>query len=205
MVNAGGSPPGRAWAARPVRLSSRAVTTARYFAYGSNMNADTFAGRRGVRWLRAAPALLRGWRLALDKPSLLGNGEGMATVVRDEAAHVWGVLYEIHLADLEAVEFSEGVRIGHYERVAVEVEAGPAWGEGPAAAVEAVTLASDERDASILPTTRYLGVLVDGAVANGLPAEWIDHLRSMPAVEPTPEGEAVRNAFLQGFDWRGSR
>lgn len=221
MVNASAPPAGRAWAAWPVRLFSRAVTTVAYFAYGSNMDAGTFAGRRGVRWRRAAPALLRGWRLALDKPSLLGNGEGMATVVRDPVSHVWGVLYEIDTADLESVEFSEGVLIGHYERVAVTVEVGPAWDGGEPGAplqgvpleavtvervtVEAVTLASDERGATILPTTRYLGLLLEGAAANGLPAEWIDHLRSIPAVAPTPEAEAVRNAFLDGFDWHGPR
>lgn len=189
----------------PRLLSLLRVPSVAYFAYGSNMDAGIFAGRRGVRWQRSAPALLRGWKLVLDKPSLLGNGEGMATIVRDERAHVWGVVYEIDTADLASIEFSEGVLIGHYERVPVTVEAGPAWSGAAASAVEAVTLASDERDAAIRPTTRYLGLLVDGATANGLPGEWIEHLRSIPADAPTPEAEAVRNAFLEGFDWRGPR
>jgi len=48
-----------------------------YFAYGSNMQAATFRGRRGIEPLRALAARLPGWRLVLDKPPLVPVGEGL--------------------------------------------------------------------------------------------------------------------------------
>ena len=61
-----------------------------YFAYGSNMQAATFRGRRGVMPRQAAAAKAVGWRLVLDKPPLLSMGHSFANVVRDPGAMVWG-------------------------------------------------------------------------------------------------------------------
>lgn len=163
-----------------------------YFAYGSNMDTATLGVRRGIAWTRAVPALACGWRLAIDKPSLLGTGEAMATVVRDDDAEVWGVLYDLSAADLEHLELTEGVRIGHYERVAVRVQPASAWTDAGQQAVEAVTFVSDRREPGLRPTTRYLALLVAGAVEHGLPQAWIGHLKSIDAVEETPELAAMR-------------
>lgn len=178
--------------ARRVRvLASPPVTTALYFAYGSNMDSATLRGRRGVEWTSAVPALARGWRLAVDKPSLLGTGEGMATILEDPAGEVWGVLYEISAADLEHLEFTEGVRIGHYRRVEIVVETRPPGGN----AVTAVTLASDERDPAYRPTTRYMNLLLSGATEHGLPEAWIEVLRGIEPVEEPADAAALRPLF----------
>jgi len=163
-----------------------------YFAYGSNMDSSTLRGRRGIEWTRAAPARLRGWRLVLDKPSLLGTGEGMATIVADAGAEVWGVVYEISDSDLEHLELTEGVLIGHYGRVAVELDA--PWSDNRSL-LQAVTLASDERDAAIRPTTRYIRLLLAGAAEHGLPESWLETLRAFEAVEETAEHAALRPYF----------
>lgn len=163
-----------------------------YFAYGSNMDASTLAGRRGIAWAHAAPARVRGWRLAIDKPSLLGTGEAMATIVRDPAAEVWGVLYDLAAADLDHLELTEGVRIGHYASIRVDAEPTSPWGDSGHATVEAATLASDRREPGLRPTARYLGLLVAGAVAHGLPQAWISHLKSIATAVETPEQAAMR-------------
>ena len=49
-----------------------------YFAYGSNMETATFAGRRGIAYRRAVPARVPGWRLVLDKPGIVPVGHGFA-------------------------------------------------------------------------------------------------------------------------------
>src|SRR5689334_18262927 len=91
------------------------------------MDTATLRVRRGVEWSRSSPALARGWRLVVDKPSLLGTGEAMANILPDPASEVWGVLYEISTTDYEHLEFTEGVLIDHYRRVEVAVRPTAAW------------------------------------------------------------------------------
>lgn len=166
-----------------------------YFAYGSNMDPATLGGRRGIAWTRAVPARARGWRLALDKPSLLGTGEGMATIVRDDRAAVWGVLYEISREDFEHLELTEGVRIGHYERVNLVVEPAAPWDDAVASPVPAFTLSSDRREDGVRPTERYVGLLVAGAKAHGLPEPWIAMLKGIEAAEERPDLAVLRPAI----------
>lgn len=161
-----------------------------YFAYGSNMDPGTFSGRRGIAWTEAVVARAPGWRLAVDKPSLLGNGEGMATILQDDADEVWGVLYEISAEDLEHIEFTEGVLIGHYRRVEIDVEC-----VAQAERVRAVTLASEERVEGLRPTFRYLNLLLAGAEAHGLPSGWIARLRAIEGREESPEAASLRPYF----------
>ena len=134
----------------------------------------------GAAWRTLAPLAARvpGWRLVLDKPPLVSVGHGFANIVPDPVAEVVGVLFELSVADLEHVELTEGVRIGNYDPVDVD-----AW---PFAAVEAVrarSLSSARRDPTLRPSRRYMSLLIDGAVEHGLPAEYVDTLRAVPAVE----------------------
>ena len=162
-----------------------------YFAYGSNMQPATFRGRRGITPHDAVPARLAGWRLVFDKPPLLPMGQGMANIVAEAEAHVLGVAYAVTPEDLAHVDLTEGVLIGNYARVAVRVE--PLGGAGDA--LEAFTLTSDRRDPTLLPSRRYVSLLVDGAEAHGLPGQYVAWLRAVPAVDDTPETLAVR-AFI---------
>jgi len=174
------------------------------------MDKDTLRERRGIEWTRAAPALARGWRLSVDKPSLLGTGEAMATIVADPASQVWGVLYEIATTDYEHLEFTEGVKIDHYRRVTIAVEPATSWGGAERGAtdgstfeastlktntVEAVTLASDQRDQAFRPTRRYMNLLLAGAADHGLPGEWIERLREIEATDESAENAALRPFF----------
>lgn len=159
-----------------------------YFAYGSNMQTATLRGRRGVDFTRALPGRAAGWRLVLDKPPLVPVGEAYANIVRDRDAAVLGVLYEIGAADLAHVELTEGVLLGNYRRVAVQVEPLDSTGD----AFEAFTLASDRRAPELRPSRRYMACLVAGAEEHGLPAEWITLLRAVPAGDETAEASQLR-------------
>src|SRR5262245_39777758 len=97
------------------------MSTVWYFAYGSNMEAATFRGRRGIVYRRALAARLSGWQLVLDKPSILPHGGAMANIVATPGSTVLGVLYEIGADDLAHLDLTEGVLIGNYHRVAVTV------------------------------------------------------------------------------------
>lgn len=162
-----------------------------YFAYGSNMHPGTFRGRRGIVAERAVAARLPGWQLVLDKPPILPTGEAMANVVEQADSQVVGVAYAITPNDLAHVDLTEGVLIGNYARVAVQVV--PL--DGSAGQLEAFTLTSVRRDPALRPSRRYMALLIEGAEHHGLPPEYVNWLRDHPAVDESPEG-ALARAFI---------
>jgi hypothetical protein len=154
------------------------------------MQSATFRGRRGIAPLRALAARADGWRLVLDKPPLVPVGQSFANVVRDAAEHVYGVAYEITAADLAHVDLTEGVLIGNYARVEIEVET-----LGAPERFAAFTLTSERRDDTLRPSLRYMSLLVEGALEHGLPSEWIERLRAVPAVAETALAIAFRKVL----------
>src|SRR5262249_25889193 len=123
-----------------------------YFAYGSNMQSETLRGRRGVPFRRAVVVRAPGWRVVFDKPPLFSIGEAFANIVREPDAVAWGVAFEIGDDDLAQIERSEGVMLGNYRRVQLAVEALIDCEDAPRVVT---SLASDRRDPSLLPSTRY--------------------------------------------------
>lgn len=159
-----------------------------YFAYGSNLQSATLRGRRGVEVRRAVPVRADGWRLVFDKPRLFGEGS-VANIVPDVASQVLGVAFEIPADDHAHVEMTEGVAIGHYLRVELSVVPLAACDDPPRSAL---SLSSDKRDAALQPSTRYMGLVIEGALEHGLPAAHLEFLRAVPAVEESAEAAALR-------------
>lgn len=159
-----------------------------YFAYGSNMQTATLRGRRGIAFRRALPARVAGWQLVFDKPPLLPGANGFANIVPHAAGEVLGVLYELAADDLAHIELTEGVRIGNY--AAVTVSAVPLVAE--AARVAARSLSSPQRDPRLRPSTRYMALLIEGALEHGLPADYVDWLRAVPAEAESAAAAALR-------------
>ena len=171
------------------------MSSAWYFAYGSNMQRATFTGRRGISFARAEPARVAGWRLVFDKPPLFPVGESYANIVPDAAAEVLGVLYEVTPDDLAHIDLTEGVLLGNYRRVEVPVTA---LRRSPDAPRAAFTLTSERRDQALQPSVRYMGLLIAGALEHGLPSTYVDFLRSVPARPETPEAIQFR-AMIDEF------
>jgi hypothetical protein len=157
-----------------------------YFAYGSNMNSGTFRGLRGIEYARAVPTRAPGWRLVLDKSSVFPLGETFANIVPDAAAETLGVSFEVDEADLVRIDWSEAVPLGSYQRIEIEVAALTPMEGGPS---RAFTLTSDRRAARPSPSVRYMQLVIDGAIEHGLPGEWVEMLRDVPAC---PETRAAR-------------
>jgi hypothetical protein len=164
------------------------MTSVWYFAYGSNMQRETFSGRRGIAPLRAVAARVTGWRLVLDKPPLVPMSQSFANLIPDAAAEVLGVLYEVTPEDHAHVEFSEAVPFGNYRRA--EVEASPL--ALPAAPVLAYTLVSERRAPDMRPSRRYVEMMVAGALQHDLPGEWVEFLRALPAGEESEADVKLR-------------
>ena len=144
-----------------------------YFAYGSNLDAETFLGRRGMRPLETRVAALADFELRFDLP--VGPGErAVANVGPRPGEVVWGAAYQLPAADADRLDRTEGVHRGFYQRLPVELRAF----EGDR--LPAFTYASARGVAGRKPSRRYLGLILAGARRHGLPAEWIARLRALP-------------------------
>jgi gamma-glutamylcyclotransferase (GGCT)/AIG2-like uncharacterized protein YtfP len=141
----------------------------RYFAYGSNMDPVQMASRcPGARAIGAAH--LRGWRLTFTRDSP-GWGGGVGHIEVDPADEVWGVLWEVTDAHLESLDEYEGVAVGMYFRDTVEVTS-----DGDR--FEAIVYIANPRGDKP-PSKKYIGALVRGAEAHGLPDPYVERLRAL--------------------------
>ena len=175
------------------------MSTAWYFAYGSNMQTATFRGRRGIEFRRALPGCAGGWRLVFDKPPLIPVGESYANIVPDPSTEVMGVLYEIRAADLEHIDLTEGVLVGNYRRVEIAVR--PLSPSAPET-LAAFTLTSERREPTMQPSTRYMDLLIEGAREHGLPDDYVAFLRTVPARAESTGAALLRpliDAALKGL------
>lgn len=137
-----------------------------YFAYGSNMSPAIFVERRGIRPTAARWGWLCDYRLCFDLP--IGPGaRACANVAVERGTRIAGVLYRISATDAEHLDRTEGVPQGVYRRIAVEVTA------DDTDLVSAFTYQSSLNQPGRRPSARYLGLLLDGARAHGLPSEYV--------------------------------
>ncbi len=144
-----------------------------YFAYGSNLDAGTFLGRRRMQPLDWRRARLDRYRLVFDLP--VGRGErAVANVRPDVEAHVHGVAWLLSMREVWHLDRSEGVHRGYYRRLPVQL----ALEDG--SALRAFTYASSRGREGRKPSARYRGLLLAGARQHGLPETWIEHLLALP-------------------------
>jgi gamma-glutamylcyclotransferase (GGCT)/AIG2-like uncharacterized protein YtfP len=137
-----------------------------YFAYGSNMDIAAMTRRcPASRPLGIA-------RLARHRFAILQAG--YATVVRDPSATVYGLLYDLALAEVPALDRYEDIARGLYRKLVLPVlrkEAGPVRalvyvGAGPA-------------DGQ--PRPGYMEGVIAAARAAGLPAPYLAFLATFTA------------------------
>lgn len=136
----------------------------RYFAYGSNLDADQMHERcPGSEPLFRAR--LDGYRLAFTHPSRRWQG-GAADVLPHAGGHVWGIVYHLEPDDwLELDRFEGG-----YERIALEVI-------DDAGADHPVRSYRVRNKQSLRPTRAYLDKLLRWANHWAFPEEYLATLR----------------------------
>jgi gamma-glutamylcyclotransferase (GGCT)/AIG2-like uncharacterized protein YtfP len=141
-----------------------------YAAYGSNMDPAQMA-ERCPHSPRAGSGWLDGWRLTFGGEDL--NWEGaLATVVEEQEARVFVVLYEVPETDEAALDRWDGATLGYYSKLRVRV----ATLDGDALAW--LYVLNDYEGG--LPAARYLGIMADAAEAAGAPADYVAELRARP-------------------------
>lgn len=143
-----------------------------YFAYGSNLDWTQMHGRCPGA-VKMSVAVLPKHRLAFTHLSR-GRDCGVADVIEDSDAEVWGVVYEITDADRESLDKSEGYKrtsdSGAYlwrpKRVLIAD-----WAE-QALDVFAYVVARPQLS-GYLPSRAYVGQIIAGARHWQLPAAYL--------------------------------
>ncbi|MBA5777952.1 gamma-glutamylcyclotransferase [Stappia sp. F7233] len=134
-----------------------------YFSYGANMSREEMASRCPGAEAQGV-ALLRGWRFVI-------SGDGWASIERRPGSTVHGVLWELALGHVRALDRYEGVQRGWYEKVHMPI-ARP--GGGGRALVYIGTNRTQGR-----PNPSYFnGVVLPAARAWGLPEVYVAELES---------------------------
>ncbi|KAI9032015.1 AIG2 family protein [Hyaloraphidium curvatum] len=152
-----------------------------YFAYGSNVFLPALQAK-GIVPLRSVRGTLRGWRLRFDLVSWFPEIDGGMATVRPGAAEdaVEGVVHFCGDGAVEKLDFLEANGTGYLRtEVVVETDEGP---------VEAHVYAGTDygKDDSMVPSRRYLSLLLKGAEAAGLSDAYLDALRRQPCL-PDPD------------------
>jgi Gamma-glutamyl cyclotransferase, AIG2-like len=134
-----------------------------YFAYGSNMSVQAMA-RRCPRSKAIGVARLQRHRIAVMR-------EGWLTAVRDPRSAVHGVLWDLVLSDMPALDRYEGLAQGLYAKAVQPVVA-------PGGARRALVYFGANAGPGV-PRSNYIADIVAAARAWSLPAAGIAVLESI--------------------------
>jgi hypothetical protein len=148
------------------------------FGYGSNMCFGRM--HRRVESLQfVAVGVLADFRFVINKLSKDGSAKG--NITPDQGARVFGVVYSLAEADLEALNKSEGLGDGYALRENLDVRniAGHGWDQ------PVLVYLADPRYVveGVWPYSWYKRHIVDGARHHELPADYVDWLGSHPEAE----------------------
>ncbi len=158
-----------------------------YFAYGSNMDEAAMA-QRCPRSSVIGPAMLLRHRIVI-------MAEGYASVVRDPRATVYGLLWDVALGDVRALDTYESIQTGLYKKATQPVKR---IGEGVRPLQQAlVYLGRGEGGGTPLPG--YLENVLDTAAKLDFPKAYMAELARLAkgarkASRGQPAQRAVRPA-----------
>lgn len=185
-----------------------------YLAYGSNMCAATFLGRRGIRPISATNVVVPDLRLTFGLPGVAyiepcfanvrlsspspasGAGDNEANDDSNDNDDGWwpgglmGVVYEVTREDYAKIIATEGGGAG-YQVVhvrALRLPLDDATDDASREAIPACTLCAPaklDRGRGAQPSERYLRLLRTGAREHGLPAAYQDWLARLQPYRAT--------------------
>lgn len=129
-------------------------------------------------------------RLVFHKRSHDGSAKADATLTAVSTDRIWGVVYRLPQHEKPVLDRHEFLGIGYdQEEVEVVVENGTLRAWMYVARREAI-------DPSLLPYTWYRDYLLHGARQHGLPASYIDFLKSFDSLPDPDTARRARNRRL---------
>lgn len=158
----------------PERRSGRG--TIDVFAYGSNLCVERMEVRVSAARVLTT-AYLTGHALRFHKRGRDGSAKADAWPTGDRRDVVWGVVYQLSVADKIALDGIEGVGRGYLDH---EVEVVTAAGE--AMQVRTYRAQKSHVDATLAPFTWYRQMVARGATHHGFPAAYVAAIEAVTAV-----------------------
>lgn len=163
----------------------------KYFAYGSNMLWERLrASNRVPGAIVLATGRLQKYRLLFHKRS--DDHSGKCDIVRTDslADVVHGVVFDVPINQRKKLDRAEGVGYGyHIEIIEVQLRG------GTAISASAYVADPSHIDDALLPYDWYHRLVIAGAEQNGLPADYIAELSTVPFLEdPDPNRESKLDA-----------
>lgn len=152
-----------------------------YFAYGSNMDAAAMR----ARCPKSRPLGLA--RLARHRFALMADGH--ATVVRDPNSETHGLLYDLALSDVPALDRYEEISRGLYRKATQPVLRADG---SPVRALVYIGAAPPIAGPAKKPA--YMEAMIAAARAAELPAPYVDFLRGLLSggVDAAPQRRAIK-------------
>ncbi|MGH7945344.1 MAG: gamma-glutamylcyclotransferase family protein, partial [Opitutaceae bacterium] len=164
-----------------------------YFAYGANMGTEVLVRRRGVQPLRSEAARLEGYRLVFTQAGVPIIEPCFASIEAAPGEAVHGVLHYLAVDTAEHLDQFEGPT---YERIAVSVEG------SKNGLINAWTYQARHPIAGLVPSRRYLNLIIDGAREFALPEDYIRSLEKQP-VTHVPIVSTLVTFFVRAIERSG--
>ncbi|XP_054278294.1 gamma-glutamylcyclotransferase-like [Macrosteles quadrilineatus] len=157
------------------------LATFLYFAYGSNLLMKRIHINNPSA-VRIGVGKLKDYRLDFNYKSKRWNGAA-ATVVPDAGSYVWGALWEIHSDHMKTLDRQEGVSVGVYKPIIVQVEK-PSGEVVQCRTYQLVNLPpalspGESRPLERQPSKIYLDTIIEGAEESRLPDDYLKELRNI--------------------------
>lgn len=143
-----------------------------YFAYGSNMSRAQMRSRAG-QILEEQPGRIENYEMVFNKKSR--GGAATANIRTAPGKTVYGVLYKINDSAFRNLDRYEGVP-EHYRRIEVNVT------DGAGNKVGAQVYIATKVENGLRPAPHYLQTILGGASEHGLPAQYIEQIKSAAGV-----------------------
>jgi cation transport regulator ChaC len=166
-----------------------------YFAFGSNMESETFINSRKMSPLSKEVARLSGFELVFDQKGIPVVEPAFASIRESKDSEVWGVLYKLSKEDFERLHYTEG---DSYEVRSIEVQ-GNVNG-----LIQCSTYIGRESKPGLTPSRRYLRKLISGAVQHELPDDYINKLKLYKSTY-VPVASEVAGLLIKILLWHSSK
>jgi len=158
------------------------VSALLYFAYGSNMSTRRLAARTPSA-RRVCTARLDGHRLRFHKKGRDGSAKCDAEQSKDGDGYVYGVVFEIAVAEKGILDEHEGLGRGYGEKLVSVVT-------GPGHPLAALTYFATHIDSDLRPYHWYKEHVVRGASEHNLPS---DYIRAIQAVDSIADSDVQKH------------
>ncbi|MGH8614124.1 MAG: gamma-glutamylcyclotransferase family protein [Gammaproteobacteria bacterium] len=164
-----------------------------YFAYGANMGTEVLVRRCGVRPLRSEAARLEGYRLVFTQAGVPIIEPCFASIEAAPGEAVYGVVHNLAVDTAEHLDQFEGPTC---ERIAVSVEG------SKKGSITAWTYRARHPIAGLVPSKRYLNLIIDGAREFALPEHYVQSLESQPVIH-IPIVSTLVTVFVRAIERSG--